>query len=155
MKLEILKHQIDVQADKQLVWQAWTSKDQITKWFANEAFIEATEGGLYEVGFTYLGDGPTNKDCKILSIQPPSRIVFQWKIPVKKKFHLDENLSTIVAVSLEEKDNQTIIKLFHSGWGEGENWLQAKEWQMQAWEKSLSSLKSYIETGEGFLLWQA
>lgn len=141
----MLKQQIVVDANKDVVWQAWTNSERVSEWFAHDACIEAVEGGSYQISVHSVNQ---SESCKILSIQPSYRLVFQWKVPEELEvFDKLKDFSTIVAVSLKELDNQTAVTLSHSGWGEGEEWLQAMEWHKHSWRKILASLKSFLETG--------
>ncbi|WP_243298921.1 SRPBCC family protein [Bacillus litorisediminis] len=149
--MRILKEHIIVEASKDIVWQAWTISEEVMKWFVPKAVIVAEEGGKYDVSYDPEQERDrSEQNCKILSIQPTHRLVFQWKIPEIAGL-IGEASTTVVAVCLKELSNQTTIIVSHSGWGEGSEWLRVMEWHKQNWALSLKSLKSYLETGQGFI----
>ncbi|ETT39265.1 hypothetical protein ABER99_18075 [Paenibacillus glucanolyticus] len=39
----------------------------------------------------------------------------------------------------------------HTGWKDSQEWLKAREWDVNAWEDMLASLKSNFESGDGIL----
>ncbi|MET3697470.1 uncharacterized protein YndB with AHSA1/START domain [Bacillus oleivorans] len=148
--MQILKENLVVKASKDLVWQAWTISDEVMKWFVPKAAIEAVEGGRYELIYHAEQEiDMSDEICRILSIQPTYRLVFQWRIPEIAN-PLTE-ASTVVAVCLKEISDKTSITVSHSGWGEGTEWLQAMDWHKHNWNQILTSLKSYLETGKGFI----
>lgn len=148
-----IKQSITIQSDKKWIWRAWTEADRITKWFAPAAEIEAEVNGKFELYFDPANkEAMSTKGCKILKFEPGKFLAFQWKgpDPFAETMNTRENL-TVVEITLHSQDNGTQITLLHTGWGESDDWLQAREWHIQAWEQMLQSLKSNIESGKGML----
>ncbi|WP_223067536.1 SRPBCC family protein [Paenibacillus caui] len=54
-------------------------------------------------------------------------------------------------ITFQSLNGETKVTVKHEGWKGSEEWEQAKEWHVQAWEQVLSSLKSKLESGEGAL----
>jgi uncharacterized protein YndB with AHSA1/START domain len=147
---------IIIQADRSLIWRAWTESDRITKWFAPEAVIEPEPGGRFELYFNPSDKSSMNtKGCKILSILEEEKLMFEWKGPdaFAGLMNNDDDL-TYVTVNLEDNPEGVRISLTHEGWGESGDWDQAKQWHMAAWDQMLSSLKQNIESGKGILCCQ-
>ncbi|NMO96102.1 SRPBCC family protein [Paenibacillus lemnae] len=151
-----ITQEIWIHADLELVWKAWTKEDRITEWFAPAARIEPRSGGAFELFFNPAD--PTvmsTKGCIILSYEAPHKLVFQWKGPDPFATIMNRTESlTLVQVSLNPTDSGTHVVLVHTGWGITEEWVQARQWHVQAWEQMLDSLKSSIESGSGKLCCQ-
>lgn len=151
-----IKTDITIQADKSLVWRAWTESDRITEWFAPEAVIEPAAGGRFELYFNPSDKSSMNtKGCKILNILEEEKLMFEWKGPdaFAGLMNSDHNL-TKVTVILEDIPEGVQISLQHDGWGESGQWDQAKQWHIAAWDQMLASLKQSIESGKGLLCCQ-
>ena len=104
---------------RELVFEAWTNKDHLSKWMGanpdiNLALteVDATEGGKYRFGFN-------EKDClddicyvhgKYLEISRPKKLVFTWvsETPVE-----DANVETLVTVEFFETETGTEVLLTH------------------------------------------
>lgn len=144
---------ITIQSEKELIWKTWTEAERITKWFAPAAEIDSQVNGKFELYFN-----PANKDmmstkgCTIMKFVPCELLAFQWKgpDPFAETMNTSEKL-TIVEVTLESQSGGTRVTLIHTGWGDSNEWSQARDWHVQAWEQMLESLKSSIESGEGIL----
>ncbi|MGD6878543.1 SRPBCC family protein [Bacillus infantis] len=148
-----IKTDIIIQAEKSLIWKAWTESDRMTEWFAPEAVIEPEAGGRFELYFNPSDKSSMNtKGCKILCILEEEKLMFEWKGPdaFADLMNDDHNL-TYVTVELEDIPEGVHILLIHDGWGESGQWDRAKQWHMAAWDQMLASLKQNIESGKGIL----
>lgn len=151
-----LVSQIVVNSNLELVWKAWTEADRLSEWFAPEVLVELKEGGKYELYFD-----PSNKrsmstaGCKILRIEAPHTLVFEWKGPdtFAEVMNKPANL-TQIEVKLKALSDGTLVTICHSGWTESEPSQTARSWHEQAWAQMLSSLKSKLEAGQGILCCQ-
>ncbi|WP_207308605.1 SRPBCC family protein [Bacillus timonensis] len=150
-------NKVTINAPLHLVWYAWTISERVSEWFAPEAFIEAIEGGAYEL---YFIPGNTNemntKECKIIKLVEEKELRFTWKGPDQFDSIMNsENELTTVNVSFEQVDTETTkVIVEHSGFKEDNIWKEAFEWHQMAWSGVLSSLKSALEKGEGSLCCQ-
>jgi uncharacterized protein YndB with AHSA1/START domain len=149
----MIRTDVVIRSDLDLVWRAWTESDRITEWFAPAAEIEAKENGKFELFFD-----PANKDhmstqgCKILKIDRPHALVFEWKGPDPFAEIMNQaGALTHVSVTFAPTDDGTKVTVEHTGWGESDDWERAKQWHVQAWREVLDSLKSSMESGEGIL----
>ncbi|TDL49277.1 SRPBCC domain-containing protein [Paenibacillus dendritiformis] len=146
-----ITEEIWIEAEPELVWNAWTQSDRITLWFAPAADIEPMAGGKFELYFN-----PASKDsmntigCKIVRYDEPRSFTFQWKgpDPFADTMNRQEQL-TLVKVTLDPADQGTAVRLEHSGWMDTEAWKQARQWHVEAWRQMLASLKAMLESGEG------
>ncbi|WP_054955856.1 SRPBCC family protein [Paenibacillus dakarensis] len=148
-----ISQSITIESKPELVWRAWTESDRITEWFAPSAEIEPRLNGKFELYFNPANKSTmSTKGCKIVKLEPCNTLAFQWKGPDPFAAAMNhEDHLTVVEVKLQPLENGTQVSLLHTGWGDSEDWLQAREWHVQAWEQMLGSLKSSIESGEGKL----
>lgn len=139
---------VTVPAGVDAVWQAWTTTEGITSFFAPGAEIEPRVGGAFHV---YMDPGaePGEKgadDMRILAIQPKRMISFDWNAPPSLPQARQQR--TFVVVRLHPVDaTSTRVTLHHTGWGDGGEWDQAYAYFDRAWDQVLAGLKTRFESG--------
>jgi uncharacterized protein YndB with AHSA1/START domain len=130
------------------VWQAWTTTEGITSFFAPGARVEARVGGPFEIHMD-PGAAPGSRgadDMRILALQPPRMLSFDWNAPP----HLAQvrQQRTFVVVRLHPVDEKTTrVTLHHTGWGDGGEWDQAYSYFDRAWGAVLGNLRQRFEQG--------
>lgn len=142
--VEQLKFKLNLNKSLDIVWNAWTKTKKIIEWFSPEAYIEPCLGGAYELFFDPANhDHQSTKGCKITVYEPMKTLAFTWKAPDEFGHIMNKpGTLTIVKVKFKTKDETTQIKVHHSGWEEGIEWSEAREWHRKAWEGVLAKLKS-------------
>jgi uncharacterized protein YndB with AHSA1/START domain len=136
---------LNLDTSAQEAWNLWTDSEKLEQWLTTEANVNAIIGGSYELFWD-----PTNHNdnstlgCKISALVPYRLIAFQWRGPVAfADFMNNEPFPTWVSVSFEAKGaSQTALHFRHSGWGEGERWSAAREWQKNAWTGAFKELEN-------------
>jgi uncharacterized protein YndB with AHSA1/START domain len=143
--MESLKFRVELKAPLEDVWRAWTDEGIITKWFSPEASIEARLGGAYELFFDPKDhDHMSTKGCTITEFEPMERLGYDWKGPDQFAALMNDPESlTYVEVEFQEEKGKTLISLEHGGWGEGDDWAEAREWHRIAWEGVMNQLESF------------
>jgi uncharacterized protein YndB with AHSA1/START domain len=150
LTLEAIVQELRLRTPLDAVWQAWTESEQIVRWFSPQARIEAREGGAFELYFDPANhDHMSTKGCIITQFEPMKRLGFTWKGPDPFAGLMNDPIATRVLVTFQEEAGETVIRLEHVGWGEGEAWARARQWHEEAWKQVLSSLKSTLESGQG------
>lgn len=150
--MKTLEFEINIAASKEQLWSAWTSNENVAGWFAPIANIEPKVGGAFELFFDPSNrEHMTTKGCKFLELVPMERLSFQWKGPDDFAQIMNEDHLTIVNVTFTEDNKTTTVKVFHSGWGTGDEWSKAVKWHEFAWKQVLGSLKDYVESDHGNL----
>jgi uncharacterized protein YndB with AHSA1/START domain len=148
---QIVRQEIAVAAPLEVVWLAWTRSDRITVWFAPRARVDARPGGPFELFFDPdHPDHQSTKGCVFTTVEPMKQLVFTWKgpDPFAAWMNREESL-TSVSVRFQEEGERTRVIVEHTGWGEGEEWEEARRWHQTAWAGCLESLRSALESGEG------
>jgi uncharacterized protein YndB with AHSA1/START domain len=125
---------IDAPADE--VWRALSEADGLTRWFPVDARVNPGPGGSIWLSWGAGAEG----EAPITAWEPGRRL--QWtetRGPVKLAvdFHLDAKGST------------TVVRLVHSGFGEGGNWDDEFHMTEGGWTYFLQHLRWYLERHRG------
>lgn len=111
-----IEKSIEVSALLDQAWDAWTTRQGITSFFAPDARIEPRVGGAFHVYIDPTA-APGSKgadEMRFLALQPKKMISFDWNAPP----HLAEVRAqrTFVVVRFEPlTDRTTRVTLYHSG----------------------------------------
>lgn len=138
--------EVTVQAPVEAVWKAWTTAEGIQSFFAPEAVVEARPGGAFHVHINpYAPQGMKGADgMQVMAVQEQKLLSFTWNAPP----HLPEARAqrTFVTVRFEPAGSATVVRLHHSGWGDGGQWDQAHDYFDKAWGAVLANLqKRFVE----------
>jgi uncharacterized protein YndB with AHSA1/START domain len=139
---------VRVAAPPEAVWAAWTTREGITSFMAPEAVIDARVGGAFHIHFDPLAAPGARgaDDMRFLALQPPYFLSFDWNAPPS----LPEARSqrSFVMLRLQPFDGgHTLLRLHHTGWGDGGEWDQAFAYFDRAWDMVLGHLRQRFETG--------
>jgi uncharacterized protein YndB with AHSA1/START domain len=75
--------QIEVPATLDQAWDAWTTREGITSFFAPDAQVEARAGGAFEIYFDPTA-APGSKGAdgmQFMALQPKTMLSFTWNAP--------------------------------------------------------------------------
>ena len=123
-----------VSAPRSEVWKAWTSTAGVKTFFSQDANIELTPGGPYEIYFDMskppgVRGGETNQ---VVAFEPERVLVFSWNAP--PKFGALRNEHTYVMVRFDDAAaGGTRVRLTHFGWREGKEWNEIYDYFDKAW----------------------
>lgn len=119
----------------------------LTAWLCTEAEVSPAVGGKYELFWD-----PSNKQdnstvgCKVTALSNQQFISFEWKSPVMfKSFANHADPLTHVMVSFHQVEKGTAIHLVHTGWRSSDNWLEAADWQENAWSIAFNNLAALVK----------
>ncbi|MDJ0656932.1 MAG: SRPBCC domain-containing protein [Xanthomonadales bacterium] len=147
-EVQALVKQVDVAADMESAWAAWTTESGLESFFSREANIELRVGGQMDIHF-FPGNPPGTRGAEgmvVLAVEPGSRIAFTWDAPptwpeIRKQ-------RTLVAVSLQPVDEKTTrVRLEQTGWGQSEDWTAVYEYFDGAWDTVLGRLQQRFVSG--------
>ena len=143
-----LDKEVVVAASLDAAWNAWTTREGITSFFAPDAVIEARVGGPFQIHINPLA-APGERgadDMRFMAIDPKKMISFDWNAP--PSLPLARAQRTFVVVRFFAVDDKTTrVTLHHTGWGEGGEWDKAYTYFDRAWGNVLGSLKKRFDTG--------
>ncbi len=123
-----------MKATPQRVFQALTQKEELERWFVQEADVELKPEGTIRTNWA-PGVG---EHGKVKEVKPSQLFSFTWEGA------FSPTPTTITFALTKEKDG-TLVTLTRSGIGEGEGW-EAYATISKAWEAHLQDLTSWIET---------
>jgi uncharacterized protein YndB with AHSA1/START domain len=137
-----------VDATLDQAWEAWTTREGITSFFAPDARIEPRAGGAFHVYIDPTAEpGLKGADeMRFMALQPKRMLSFDWNAPPSLPEVRQQR--TFVVVRFEPIDERrTRVLLHHVGWGEGGEWDKAYAYFDRAWGHVLANLKQRFETG--------
>jgi uncharacterized protein YndB with AHSA1/START domain len=143
-----IRKTVVVDAPPHSVWSAWTTVDGVKTFFAPGAIIELRAGGEYSILFN-PDNAPGERGAegmRILEIEPLARLRFEWNGPPSLPEVRAARMR--VTVSLEPlNDGRTRVELVHDRWQEGEQWRQAYDYFVSAWDLVLDRLQIRFQEG--------
>ena len=132
------------QAPAQAVFDAWTSKEVLRRWFhaehdweTSEAQVDLRLGGTVRVVMrnphknTEHGGGGHYTE-----IDPPARLVFTWTWD-----NDEEDRKTLIELDFEESEGVTTVRMTHSGLRDAES-VRSHE---GGWTRCLDNLQRVLE----------
>ncbi len=137
---------VDATVDQ--VWDAWTTREGITSFFAPEAKIEPRVGGAFHIYFdpTAAAGLKGADDMRFMALQPKKMISFDWNAPPSMP-EVRQQRSFVVVRIEPVGERQTRVRLHHTGWGEGGEWDKAFAYFDNAWGNALANLRKRFESG--------
>ncbi|MEO1135371.1 MAG: SRPBCC domain-containing protein [Pseudomonadota bacterium] len=116
------------------VWDMWTTKDGLERFFGPEAEIDPEVGGKFSIHF--FPDNPPGQrgaeDMIILAFEPQKRLSFTWNAPVM--FPHARSQFTVVTVTFTTGDaGKTKLRLAHNHFGDGYDWDETFAYFSKAW----------------------
>lgn len=137
-----------VNGDLSAAFAMFTQGSQITTWLAMGAEVEPFVGGRYEL-FWDMNNRAINSTmgCKVTAIEENELLCFEWKGPVQFAGFMNTAAPlTHVAVFFAPRDEHTTtIHLVHSGWGDNEQWEEARAWFEAVWGNALRKLEDVMQ----------
>jgi uncharacterized protein YndB with AHSA1/START domain len=143
-----INERVVVKAKLDDVWQAWTTSEGIKTFFAPDAKVEARVDGPFQIYMNPFAE-PGMKgadDMRVLAVQEKKMLSFTWNAPPS----LPEARKQRTYVTLRftpQGDSETVVTLYHGGWGDGGEWDKAFDYFSKAWPKVLKNLQNRFENG--------
>ncbi len=126
--------EVVVKASLKEAWHAWTTSEGIISFFAPGCNVDLKVEGDYEI-FFFPDAEPGSRGgegLKLMSVEPNKFLSFTWNAP--PSIPTIRKQRTLVMVFFEAiSEQETRVKLVHTGWGNGEDWDKAYEYFDAAW----------------------
>jgi uncharacterized protein YndB with AHSA1/START domain len=137
-----IEKEVVIQATLDQAWDAWTTREGITSFFAPDARIEPKPGGAFEVYINpYAAPGLKGADdMRYLALQPKRMLSFTWNAPPSLP-EVRQQRTVVIIRFTPVSDTQTRITLHHTGWGDGGEWDKAFGYLDKAWSNVLGNLQ--------------
>src|ERR1700735_1011936 len=142
-----IEREILIEASPEVVWGVITEPGQISRWFSDEAEVEARSGGAGTLTWRPGGRGGSQEvkmvaPILVVDAEPYRRFSFRWGHP--QDAPPDENNSALVEFSLTEEAHGTRLRVLESGIGAvthgDEDKARYHESHEQGWERHLGQL---------------
>lgn len=131
----VVRLAMEIPVAREVVYDAWTTADQLVQWFPGSAQMTVTEGGEYRFGW----DGWEQQWAgTYVEVDRPERLVFTWQPPAA--VYPDGAYETTVVLTFEDLDGATRIVLEHGGFQGG----LEMESHMEAWRGYLYNLRAFL-----------
>ena len=155
MATDSVEREILIEASPEVVWGVITEPAQISRWFSDEADVQARAGADGSLTWKPGGrGGPKDVDLvvalRVVDAEPFRRFSFRWNHPDGAS--PDESNSALVEFSLIEEAAGTRLRVLESGIGAvapGERRAGYVESHEQGWERHLGELRGHVTSGGG------
>ena len=129
-------HRVGIRSSREDAYKALTTRDGLAAWWTNNTQGEGSVGGVLQFRF-----GAGGFDMKVLETTPGERVL--WEVVDGPA----EWIGTRVRWDLRQDGDHAIILLKHEDWREPVEFMHHCSTK---WALFLMSLKSLLETGQGF-----
>ena len=131
-------------------FEMFTRNDYLESWLTAIADVEPVVGGRYELFWD-----PTDRShnctlgCKITALEPDTLLAFEWKGPPQFNYFMN-NVDPLTHVTVffrpceEVLTPCTDVYLVHTGWRDTEDWEEARQYFVRAWEGALAEIETLI-----------
>ncbi len=138
-------HETTVAADPMTVFDTLTTSEGVTAFLGVQATVDLAIGGSYELLFAT--DNPPGEQgsegCQILAYVPGESLSFSWNAP--PTLPAIRGLHTWVVITLRTEGDGTHVRLVHTGFAEGPDWDEDREYFARAWGNVLAALALHFE----------
>jgi len=132
----VVRLSMEVPVEPEVLFDAWTTADQLVQWFPGGAEMTVMEGGEYRFSW----DGWEDEWVGVYAeVDRPNRLVFTWQPPASA--FPEGAYETTVTLTFEELDEgATLLLLEHGGFQGG----LEMESHMEAWRGYLYNLRAFL-----------
>jgi uncharacterized protein YndB with AHSA1/START domain len=120
------------------VFNALTEPEELVKWFLGSARIRPVE----RTNYTFTWKGGSEHTGEVLKVVPNRNLVLSWPNKIKGRLY-----PTQVSFTLVRRGKGTLLKLKHTGFKDGDDWVWLFGAVQSGWTYFLMNLKSVIEQG--------
>jgi uncharacterized protein YndB with AHSA1/START domain len=128
--------EVVINAPADVVWRALTEAEELQRWFPVDARVEPGLGGAVWLSW---GEG-VEGTAPITSWEPERR--FGWT-------ETRGPLKLAVDFHIEARGGSTVVRLVHSGFGEGSEWDDEFHMTQGGWAYFMEHLRWYLERHRG------
>ena len=151
MAADSIEQEILIGAPAEVVWRVITEPDQISRWFSDEAEVDARPGATGTLTWKPGGRGGSKEvemiaPIRVVEAEPYRRFSFRWGHP--QEASPDEDNSALVEFSLTQEAHGTRLRVIESGIDAVTHDDNGKtryfESHEQGWERHLCELLDYV-----------
>lgn len=126
-------------------FEDWTTSEGIEAFFAPEVTIDPVPGGQYKLCMIPEAENPGscgNDEGVILAMQADKMLSFTWAMPPYMP-EIRPHMTVVQMLFEPVGDDQTRVRLFHTGFGSGEAWQEGHTYFEKAWPAVLGLYKDH------------
>ena len=151
MAADSIEREILIEAPAEVVWGVITEPGQISRWFSDEAEVEALAGAAGTLTWRPGGRGGSQDveviaPIRVVHAEPYRRFSFRWSHPHDAS--PDEGNSALVEFSLTEEAHGTRLRVVESGIDavthDDEGRASYRDSHERGWERHLGELLDYV-----------
>jgi len=120
------------------VFRALTVPKELVKWFLKDAKIKPKEGSSY----TFIWEGGFSHKGVVEKVEAGRRLVLSWPDTFDGKVY-----ETKASFTITKKGRGTLLKLKHTGFKDGDDWIWLFGAIQSGWAYYLTNLKSVLANG--------
>ncbi|MCG3120596.1 MAG: hypothetical protein ALAOOOJD_03361 [bacterium] len=148
--------EISINAPVEAVWKALTDAEELTCWFPQQASVTPGAGGKITLSWPEITDWnfrieewkPDKHLCAVYDLQ--TDVIVKSDTPIQLADSArGKPLPLAVDYFLEGRGGATVLRLVHSGFGNGSPWDEEYDGISWGWLKELRSLRHYLEYHRG------
>jgi uncharacterized protein YndB with AHSA1/START domain len=128
-------HRVGIAAPRHTVYEAITTIDGLSGWWAEDTHGTTDVGGVIQFRFV-----PGGFDMEVVELEPDTHVL--WRVVDGP----EEWIGTTIDWQLRQDDDYTIVMFRHLGWREPVEFMHHCSTK---WAVFLMSLKELVETGKG------
>ncbi len=151
MAADSIEREILIGAPAEIVWRVITEPEQISRWFSDEAEVQARAGADGALIWRPGGRGGSPESemtapIRVVDAEPFRRFSFRWGHP--QDAAPEEGNSALVEFSLTEEAGGTRLRVIESGINavadDDEGRARYRESHEGGWERHLGELLDYV-----------
>ena len=135
--------QVTIPLPTHMIFAALTEPAGLTGWLSAEAHVDPRVGG--ECRLRFEGETPFETHGAITHFTPDVDFGFEWLAPPTFAAFMNEpSPVTRVYFRLADSPEGIDVTLEHIGWGEGDQWEEARSWHFHLWDDKMQQLKTHL-----------
>jgi uncharacterized protein YndB with AHSA1/START domain len=149
MEYGTIEREIEIKASPATVFEVLTRPEHLTRWWPDDAVVEATPGATGELVFGDRSSGTAQiPQITVVEAEPPKVFSFRWIYPDGEAARAGNSL--LVTFELTPLDDGTLLRMTETGFRE-KGWEVAVLEQQyrehgQGWDHYLPRLAAYAPT---------
>lgn len=139
--LVFFKHSLTIAKSKEVVFNALTQANELTRWFPSRAESDPKPGGALKLFWDFT-DASHNgsQDGKYVELVSNEKVSYTWLVT-------EGAVPTLVTILLKEANGETTLDLEHSTSHTGADEKKLHDGHAMQWGFFLMNLKGYLEAG--------